>query len=717
MENIKICPNCHKEMRADDKFCPYCGSNTNGTGFGAHQLQPNMLLNNKYRINRVIGEGNFGITYLAEDTVLQMKVAIKEFYPKGYVTRESSSSQNITMYEGNKSQYIHKWLENFIYEARDLAKLTGLTGIVEVRDYFEQNSTAYIVMEYLEGDDLSDYIEKYGYTKENDAQFGLGKRLTVDQVKKIMEPVIFALGKVHETGLVHRDISPDNMKFNSSGDLKIFDFGAAREADIAGTSEKTVMLKLGYAPEEQYRKLGNQGPWTDVYALCATIYKCITGIIPIEASERTYKDTLRRPSELGIEIDKNDEDAIMAGLAVYADKRLKDMKALHRALYRDVETPPTPPEHKPSKSLKVVTAIAVAVIAVAAVGTAAYILLPGMLSGNNIQTMSHDRDEEEDSEETSENKSEEFLAEFQDMLDNQQYEELIDELLAIDEDDFSEKQIESVEDMLSQTIDLQLNKCFENADSYAQSGNYEDAFGALEAELAYREGLAYDDKAGQYIDNQVIADKRDALMQEYLDYVTDTASKYADAANEGGIEDLFASADQYFEGQEEYEHTKIRTYSTIVLGSINRMNSQGYGPSAILDYIEENRERTMNNCWVLEMWDFFYSQYNSGAPLLWSGGVKNVSNSGYILDYSDTNELTVYDIQQLSAYELRMALYEIYARHGRIFEDQGVNDYFGQYSWYRPEYSANVFDEFSLSDVERKNIKTILDFETNMGYR
>ena len=749
MKDVRLCPNCHKEIGADDKFCPYCGSNLSGTHAGAHQLQTNMVLNGRYRIERVIGEGNFGITYLAEDTTLQMKVAVKEFYPKGYVTRESMNSQHITIYEGNKSEYIHKWRRDFINEARNLAKLSGLTGIVEVRDYFEQNGTAYIVMEYLEGDDLSAYIEKHGYTKPNDAQLGLGKRITMEQAKRIMEPVILALEKVHEAGMVHRDISPDNMKFNINGDLKLFDFGAAREADLAGTNEKTVMLKLGYAPEEQYRKLGNQGPWTDVYALCATIYKCITGVIPVEASERTYQDTLKKPSELGIEMSRSDEDALMMGLAVYADKRIKDMNALHMALYNGAAQKPktllTPPQIEVVTPAQVITPgqtdktrkksglkIAVAVVAVlavlAAAGTAAYMLLPDLLATGSFGKEAREEedidsedidgdDEETGAEEESSAEEDELIAELQEMLDSQEYEDLIEEILGLDEDDLTDEQAEASNGLLSQAIEAHLSQRFDEADGLAQSGDYDGAFAVLDEEAAYRDELAEDKKAEDYIDSQVIADKHDELLQKYSKYVSSKAGEYADTANEMGIEALFANADKYFADQEEYENTKIKAYSALVLSRINQMNNQGESPKQIMDYIEENRSMTQNNCWVLEMWDFFYSQYCGGAPSIWSGVVNNVSNSGYILDYSDSSELSAYDLHQLSAYELRMARYEIYARHGRIFEDQGVNDYFSNYAWYKPRYEAVDFDESSLSDTEKKNIETILAYEVSMGYR
>lgn len=727
MSNMMICPSCNREVGSGIKFCPYCGYNINGTNPTAvhqlHQLQPNTMLNDRYRIDKVIGEGNFGITYLAMDTTLQMKVAVKEFYPKGYVTRESGNSSQVTIYEGSKSAHVAKWRDNFINEARNLAQLSGSPGIVEVKNYFDENGTAYIVMEYLDGDDLETYIEKNGYTAANDVQYGLGKRISVEQTKQIMEPVFEALAKVHEAGMVHRDISPDNIKFNAKGVLKVFDFGAAKEIDLFGTTEKTVMLKLGYAPEEQHRKTGKQGPWTDVYALCATFYKCITGIIPIDSMERIYEDTLKKPSELGIQINPYDEMALMMGLAIYADKRFADMNALYKAFYRSgTVTPPgsgpkpipkSEPKSKKGLIIGLGVAAAVALIAVVVV----LLINMDIFSGTSSSVAKKDKNGKSETVETKEDEEDELITELQDMMNSQEYEDLIDELLGLDEDDLTEEQAEAVEALLPAAISAQMSADFTNIDSLASSGNYEQAFASLEDVKGYFENLSMERKAEEYVNLSSFDEKYTSLMQGYQQYVKNQADKYAAQANKEEVDRIFAEAQSRL-GGEALDKLKAKTYSTLIMKVASKMQMNGDNAADIMSYIEENLYLSDNNCWVLEFWDYFYAVYRiENNVSSWSTAVKHVSNSGFLLDYSDREELTVYDIEHLTRYELQLARFEIYARHGRSFNDPSVTDYFSQYSWYQSKYGPENFDENMLSEVEKKNVDLILQYEVDKGYR
>jgi len=334
MDINKICPGCMKEIEdiATTKFCPVCGYNLQEDTTAPHQLRPKSILNGKYIVGRVIGEGGFGITYLGFDLNLEIPVAIKEYYPNGFVTRDSLVTSVVSAYAGKNMEEFNKWRENFLKEARSLAKFSNLSGIVEVRDYFQENNTTYIVMEYVDGITMKEFLKSQG-----------GK-LPTETVLTYMQPIIKSLGKVHATGIIHRDISPDNIMMEKSGEMKLLDFGAAR--DISSNAEKSlsVLLKPGYAPEEQYRTRGNQGTWSDVYAICATIYKCITGVTPVESMERLRNDTLKMPSELGIGIHPNEEAALRKGLAVYAEDRFQTMEDLYAALYAGAPvTMPVPP--------------------------------------------------------------------------------------------------------------------------------------------------------------------------------------------------------------------------------------------------------------------------------------------------------------------------------------------------------------------------------------
>lgn len=323
MDINKICPGCMQEVenRGSVDVCPHCGYRLRNIASESYQLQPFTILAGKYLVGKVIGEGGFGISYLGYDLNLDLPIAIKEFYPNGFVTREANHTTRVSMYSGKNEADVNRWRDGFINEAKNLAKFSNLNGIVEVRDFFHENNTAYIVMEYIDGITLKSYL------KQNNG------KLSADKTLEMMEPVIRSLSKVHDAGMIHRDISPDNIMITKHGGMKLLDFGAARE--YAGNEEKSlsIMLKPGYAPEEQYRSRGKQGPWSDVYALCATIYKCITGVTPVESMERMREDSLKRPSELGIRLPEGQENALMKGMAVYTENRIQSMDELHACLY------------------------------------------------------------------------------------------------------------------------------------------------------------------------------------------------------------------------------------------------------------------------------------------------------------------------------------------------------------------------------------------------
>ena len=327
MDINQLCPHCLCEIKdkAQKKFCDFCGKPLDQFSEVTHQLKPLTILAGKYIIGDVLGEGGFGITYIGFDLNLEMRVAIKEFYPNGFVTREAMNTTAVTAYAGANMQAVQKWQDSFIKEARSLAKCSHLSGVVGVKDFFQENNTAYIILEYLEGTDLKNYVKSQG-----------GK-VNIDWLMTGLEPVIQSLGEVHRQGIVHRDISPDNIRLMPDGRMKLMDFGTARDYTESGEKSLSVMLKHGYAPEEQYRSKGVQGPWTDIYALAGTIYKCITGITPPEAAERIRNDELQKPSALGVSIRPKAEQALMKALAVYAEQRYQNIDEFYRDIYAGIE--------------------------------------------------------------------------------------------------------------------------------------------------------------------------------------------------------------------------------------------------------------------------------------------------------------------------------------------------------------------------------------------
>ena len=283
-----------------------------------HHLVPGTILIRRFLIERVLAEGGFGIIYFARDLELELTVAIKEYYPIGFANRNTTYSEEVVSSNNDAEAIFEKGKESFLEEARVLARFSEEPGIVYVRDRFTENNTAYIVMEYLNGITLKAWLKQNGV-------------MSFGQVLDFIRPIITVLSKLHKTGYIHRDVSPDNIMVLRDNRTKLLDFGAAKET-LTGKS-LTIMVKHGYAPEEQYRTKGEQGPWTDIYALCATIYRCITGITPDQAIERMHQDKLERPSLLGIKIGLEQEAALMKGMSIYQKDRFQTIEELEQKLY------------------------------------------------------------------------------------------------------------------------------------------------------------------------------------------------------------------------------------------------------------------------------------------------------------------------------------------------------------------------------------------------
>lgn len=311
----RYCYNCMKLL--SEGKCGFCGYTFKAPP--AHHLLQGTVLNNRYLIGNAIGEGGFGITYIGRDINLDMTVAVKEFYPKGFVNRNNLSSNMVEVNGKSNLEFFEKGRKKLIREARVLAKFSGTNSIVDVRDYFEENNTGYIVMEYIQGETLKRCVEKYG-------------AFSSEEIICKMMPLFYALEKVHSEGLIHRDISPDNIMIVNDGSMKLMDFGATRDVNFITEHTMSVVLKLGYAPEEQYRAKGVQGPWTDIYAICATIYKCITCITPEDSLERAFSDKLRRPSELGADISPELEEVILKGMSPHPEERYQNMNEFIEAV-------------------------------------------------------------------------------------------------------------------------------------------------------------------------------------------------------------------------------------------------------------------------------------------------------------------------------------------------------------------------------------------------
>ncbi len=311
------CFGCMELLPAGAEVCPCCGYVQSTPADEAIHLPPGTVIHGRYTLGKVLGFGGFGSTYIAWDSVLEQKVAVKEYLPGEFSTRMPGRTQ-ITVFQGEKQQQFRNGMSKFITEAKNLAGFQNETGIVRVFDSFEENDTAYIVMEYLEGQVLSAYLQERGCLPEEEAI-------------ALITPVMESLRIVHMHGILHRDISPDNIVITTDGEAKLIDFGASRHATTSFSRSLTIIVKPGFSPEEQYRSRGDQGTHTDVYALAATLYYMLTGIVPPDAMERRArfegdnKDILVAPAKLNKNISPAVNVAILNAMNVRIEDRTPDV--------------------------------------------------------------------------------------------------------------------------------------------------------------------------------------------------------------------------------------------------------------------------------------------------------------------------------------------------------------------------------------------------------
>ena len=303
-------------LAAGETFCSECGRPYGSVETEPFALKPGTILDGKYLVGEMLGQGGFGITYIGFDLLLEQKVAIKEYYPMstGMVSRENSTTVVWSSAVMQKSG-MEKGFDSFLKEARKMAKLGGIPGVVGVKSVFIQNETAYIVMDFIEGETLLKKLQREG-------------PMDYGTCISLMTPIMQALSEVHKHGIIHRDISPDNIMVQSDGKLILLDLGAAKDLDIQGkdgnVQSSQMVAKHGFSPVEQYGQAGKIGPWTDVYAMAATIYYCCTGVLPPSATDRTIGDTLTcRPR-----LTKEEFDVLAFCMSVLPQNRPQNMDAL-----------------------------------------------------------------------------------------------------------------------------------------------------------------------------------------------------------------------------------------------------------------------------------------------------------------------------------------------------------------------------------------------------
>ena len=316
-------------LAAGETFCSECGRPYGSVETEPFALKPGTILDGKYLVGEMLGQGGFGITYIGFDLLLEQKVAIKEYYPMstGMVSRENSTTVVWSSAVMQKSG-MEKGFDSFLKEARKMAKLRSIPSVVGVNSVFIQNETAYIVMDFIEGETLLKKLQREG-------------PMDYGTCISLMTPIMQALAEVHKHGIIHRDISPDNIMVQSDGKLILLDLGAAKDLDIQGkdgnVQSSQMVAKHGFSPVEQYGQAGKIGPWTDVYAMAATIYYCCTGVLPPSATDRMIEDTLTcRPR-----LTKEQFDVLAFCMSVLPQKRPQNMDALLQIVTHPAgKTPP-----------------------------------------------------------------------------------------------------------------------------------------------------------------------------------------------------------------------------------------------------------------------------------------------------------------------------------------------------------------------------------------
>ena len=314
--------------------CPNCGYDPAKDKHMEYALPPETILAGKYMAGRVLGQGGFGITYIGWDIALERKVAIKEYYPSGQVSR-SPGTRNLTWYSSEQSLHARQdGMQMFLKEARKMVKADSIPGVVRVLDLFQENGTAYIVMEFVEGETLKARLLRDG-------------PMDWETAKKIFRPVISAMEQVHAFGLIHRDLSPDNLMLLPDGSVKILDLGAAKDLSLNSGASSMQVAKSGFSPLEQYIQRGGSGTWTDVYAMAATIYYTLTGTLIPGAVERLEKDTISWDFPALNRLPAQAREALKKALAVQAKDRTQTMEALEKGLFAEpVKVQPKPVAEK-----------------------------------------------------------------------------------------------------------------------------------------------------------------------------------------------------------------------------------------------------------------------------------------------------------------------------------------------------------------------------------
>lgn len=680
------CPYCVRPT--DGSRCPHCNKNIDSADNGLN-LPVGTLLDGKYRVGRVLGQGGFGVTYIARDTVLDMIVAIKECLPAQYACRKEESLELCARNDQADAQNIfNRYKKKFREEGKNLAKLMSMGHVVDVFNYFEANSTEYIVMEYLDGPSLAEIIKnpKYG-------------PFTMPQLERLVKPLMQDLAEMHRTtSLLHRDITPANIKV-SRGELKIYDFGSARRME--GNKTMSILVTEGYAPLEQFSS-GSQQAYTDVYSMAGTIFTCLTGKVPQGAISRVFKDEMVFPRELGVDITERQNNALKKAMALRYRDRTQTMDEFVEALFgEEVEPQPQPqPQPQPGRMelLKKVIAEKKRLI----LGGAAAICVLAMVGvGIGQLVKAQPETEPEDIE---------VVAPA----------EVSPEASPVIQVDKVRMDTGGVKEMkVGDTATFSASVDPDNADDQTITWSSSDPSVLSVAEDGTVEALApgYATITARASNGKFV--KRSITVWGYAEFEGIYASELSMS-----VGDFYRSYKTVSDSSFEYSFEKVYPYSNmgmednpwiefeevtwssgkesvVTVDQNGSVTAVGEG-TAIITATAANGKQ--DSCQVTVT-----AATPEPTPLTISG--QTSSDDDYIIPHSDTKRLTEADLKDLTWKELGLARNEIYARYGYDFSNEELADYFNSKSWYKGTTTDVEAVRAKFNEVERDNADLIRTYE------
>ena len=683
MEERTYCMGCMRMKPAGVDICPHCGFSLSRYRREEYVLKPGTCIGprgaeNKYLIGKTLGQGGFGITYIGLDTTLKLRVAIKEYYPAHLAYRPNGFRSLRWHCQPSDKE---SGLETFLREARKMAKIDNIPGIVRVREIFDANDTAYIIMDYVEGETLLTRLQKNG-------------RMSPDECFRLLRPLTESLSKAHQRGLIHRDIKPDNIMIDEQGEIWLLDMGAAKDLDAssARTQSTQMVVSHGFSPPEQYSSGHMIGAWTDVYALCATINYCMSGTILPMATDRLTNPALQdvRPYLAG-NLPPAVANVLTKGLAVQPRERYQSMDELKNAFetalgLRQSPSPPPPPPPSPSQeppspgpTIPVNSTTAAnptnsvtptgktgntilfagifAVLCVIAFLLYRQQMIPAISASTETvpSVSSNERGSVANPSKNAE--SQEYP--------NDEYEPIPD--TPTDTPAPTDTPIPT-DTPTPPPTSTPTPPPTSTPTPYVTSAQQR-----LQEFINYCDSQLFDPSTFEGFDKQMASYARNAIFAH-------AGRKFSDAS---GLQSYFSQYDWYYPWIEPNDFKDINYFNQYETKNLYR----------ILNY-------EMANGWRA-------SQYTASYNRMMT-----------FINNCDSRYFSASDLSNLDADMCILARNGIFAKSGRMFDSEYLTAFYEEcFSWYYPRVSPDDFSDNMLNDYQKKNLDIVMQFERDMGYK